>query len=296
VTGLLESAATADGFAGLSDHARLGLEPGAPHRALSLLAHLEGDSILRAYGSLERLGGIWTLETVVEPLHREDPADFHAALLDTAVAQVASGGGGTLHVWLRDGCERQEASVRSHGMQAIRELLQLRVPLPVDPGRVETSRPIPVRPFRPGRDDAAWLEVNRRAFVGHPEQGSWTAEDLERREHEPWFDASGFLLHEVGGRLAGFCWTKVHRAPLLGEIYVIGVDPDFQGRGLGRGLTLAGLDHLATRGVPVGMLYVEATNVAALALYRTLGFAEHHRETVYAAEIDREDRAVAPTA
>ena len=45
------------------------------------------------------------------------------------------------------------------------------------------------------------------------------------------------------GRLAGFCWTKVHddEEPPLGEIYVIAVDPDFVGRGLGRALTVAGL-------------------------------------------------------
>ena len=87
------------------------------------------------------------------------------------------------------------------------------------------------------------MAVNNRAFATHPEQGGWSVEELVEREQEEWFDPAGLLLYEVDGRLAGSCWTKIHRDtdPPLGEIYVISVNPDFQGRGLGRSLTVAGL-------------------------------------------------------
>jgi len=169
------------------------------------------------------------------------------------------------------------------GLVLVREVLQLRRPLPADP-----PPPLEVRAFRSGVDDDAFLAVNNRAFRWHPDQSGWTARQIRRAEAEPWFDPQGFLLHERDGRLAGFCWTKVHPATdderALGEIYVIAVDPDFTGLGLGRALTLAGLDHLARRGLTVGMLHVEGTNVAARALYDHLGFELHGAHRWWAPE------------
>ena len=76
---------------------------------------------------------------------------------------------------------------------------------------------IATRPFRPGVDEDAWLEVNNRAFARHPDQRDQTRADVEAQEREPWFDPAGFLVLDAepdgprAGRLAGFCWTKVHR-------------------------------------------------------------------------------------
>jgi mycothiol synthase len=215
---------------------------------------------------LQRSQDGWLLE-----LH--DASGPAEAAIAAALAEVAAAGGGLLHLWVRGagGADIAAAAVDA-GMQLGREVLQMRRSLPV-------GRPwsLDVRPFVVGQDEVAWLGVNNRAFAWHPEQADMTLDQLRSKESEPWFDAAGFLVHEEAGRLLGFCWTKVHdhEEPPLGEIYVIAVDPAAHGRGLGRQLVLAGLDHLHGRGLTVGMLYVEADNVAAVELYRDLGFDVH---------------------
>lgn len=183
-----------------------------------------------------------------------------------------------------------EAVARAAGLTGRRDLLQLRRPLPVEADHpARTLAPaIATRPYAPGADDAAWIRVNNRAFAAHPDQGAETPETLLARRAEAWFDPAGFLVAddpERPGELAGFCWTKVHPAtadePRLGEIYVIGIDPTHRGEGLGPAFTLAGLDHLAGRGIRVANLYVEADNEPARRLYDRLGFVTHSRRRVY---------------
>jgi mycothiol synthase len=171
------------------------------------------------------------------------------------------------------------------GLSPQREVLQLRRSLPL-----EQHATLPVRPFVAGQDDGAWLAVNNRAFAWHPDQSDWTAEKLAEKLAEPWFDPAGFLLYERDGQLAAFCWTKVHAdaSPPLGEIFVIAVDPAFHGHGLGRELTLAGLDWLAEQGLTVAMLYVEADNRPARRLYEDLGFTTHHAKRWWAREPSHE--------
>lgn len=204
-------------------------------------------------------------------------ADRDAWLRDV-LAQISADGGGRTELWIHDSTEEDDEAPLACGFARWRELWQMRCPLPAAPSTLW------VRAFTDADADD-FLAVNNRAFAWHPEQGNMTHEGLVQRQSEPWYDPRGFLLHVREGRLAGFCWTKLHPAtaidPPLGEIYAIAVDPDFHGRGIGGPLTLAGLQWLAAQGPRTGMLYVEHDNHAAVATYRRIGFDVHHADRAY---------------
>jgi mycothiol synthase len=207
-------------------------------------------------------------------------------LLSEVLASVP----GTLLVWAHGDHPGARVLAERNGFQAVRTLLQLRAPVP----EPEPTPPVPnapasvgravgsERPFRPGVDDAAWLELNAAAFADHPEQGKLTQPDLDARMAEAWFDPADFLLLWDGEQLAAFCWLKV--VDDLGEFYVVGVDPARQGQGLGHRLVQAGLDRLAARGIRTAALYVDADNEPAVNLYRRYGFTNHTIDVQYRRE------------
>jgi len=130
--------------------------------------------------------------------------------------------------------------------------------------------------FDPEIHSEAWLDLNNLIFSKHPDQGNWAMADLENRMQEPWFDPTGFFLCVHNGKIVGFCWTKIHHEFVqqdpIGELYVIGVDPNESSQGIGKAVCTEGLIYLKEKGIKQAMLYVDDDNEAGKGLYKTLGF------------------------
>ena len=286
ISQLLAAATAADEHQPLDDHTWLDLVQGGRGDFAALVAWEEGHPHPVGYAQVTRGADSWAIEYVVDPHHRVPGNTVGVDLLAEAGRLIAQQGGGHVHLWVGRSGPQSDRVAAAIGLRPGRTLYQMRRRLPVEPELALAALP-PTRAFVPGRDEEQWLEVNNRAFEWHPEQGGWDLATLKERESAPWFDPEGFLVHEEGGRIAGFCWTKVHAEhdPPLGEIYVVAVDPGVSRRGLGRGLTLAGLDHLSRKCVPVGMLYVDAGNLRAVKLYVDLGFVVNHIDQAYVGDI-----------
>jgi mycothiol synthase len=308
VLDLVRRAAEEDGVSPLSEHVmlhlRYGGDPGARNIGLWRDGKLAGYAHLDPTDPVEAPAG----EMVVDPAFRQQGLG-----LALGRALVAEAGDAGLRLWAHGDLPAAARLAASAGFIRSRALWQMRRSLQTRLDEPQLADGVSVRTFRVGEDEDAWVRINHRAFLHHPEQGAWTKADLELREREPWFDPAGFFLAEKDGppekagltensQLIGFHWTKIHGATsqavqstqagqstsehehehdAIGEVYVVGVDPSAQGLGLGRALTLIGLGYLRGRGLSQVMLYVDEANTPAIRLYESLGFTHWDTDVMF---------------
>ena len=271
---LIAAAKEADGIAPVGDQVLREL----PHDRTRHLLAVNGDDVT---GYLNLTDEPAMAELVVHPDARR--RGIGSAMVRTGLAEV----GDDARIWAHGNQAPARATAAALGLVVVRELLQMRRPL-TDLPPVTLPDGVHITTYAGPADDAELLRVNNAAFAWHPEQSGWTVADIAERRDEPWFDPAGlFMAFDVNtDKLLGFHWTKVHDEN-LGEVYVVGVDPAAQGRGLGATLTLVGLHHLAERlsdsEQPTVMLYVEAENSAAVKTYQRLGFDVSTVDAAYAA-------------
>ncbi len=304
---LVDDATRHDKVTPISEHVMLHLRHGGDAQVRHLLARAD-DGRLVGYAHLDVTDLVEgpSAEMVVAPSARLHGLG-HALVSELVVVSEGDAPGRGLRLWAHGESDAARGVAEGLGFTRARVLWQMRRSLMSPLPDVPMPEGMRLRTFLPGIDDEAWLAVNAAAFADLPDQGGWTAEDLERRISESWFDPSGFLVAtDARGDIAGFHWTKVHGGDhphgdddharlhaegvdhshghgheALGEVYVIGVDPAQQGTGLGRALLVAGLRLLAARGLPQAMLYVDAANTPAIALYSSLGFTHWDTDVLY---------------
>lgn len=287
VLALISAAAGQDGIPPIAEHIVLHLRHGGDKNDRHLVLTEDGSAgeiVGYAHIDLTDVVAGSSAELVVHPAYRGK--GYGRALL-TEITRITAP-----RLWSHGDLESAQKLAAEMGFTRVRTVIQMRrsleIPLP------KVSAEMEIRSFLPGLDDYAWLDLNNQVFLGHPEQGNWTIDDLHNRMKENWFDPAGFLLTTYESKIIAFCWTKIHGAHShshndepehghdpIGEIYAMGVDPAHGGKRIGSSITIAGLNYLRFQGLNSAMLYVDAENSVAIQLYKSLGFSEWGRDVMY---------------
>jgi mycothiol synthase len=281
---LINAATQQDGTPPISEHIVLHLRHGGDKSDSHLLIESENKVIGYAHIDATDLVAGPSVELVVHPEHRK--SGYGKDLLKKA-QEIC---GDQMRLWAHGDLSAAKKLAEENGFERIRTVIQMRKEL----ADVHTHQHnFDIRTFLPGIDNSEWLALNNQTFKDHPEQGNWSAKDLETRLNEAWFDPNGFFVAIEDGKMIGFSWTKIHGGHShkhdddseqhdhdpIGEIYITAVSK--AGVGLGKVLTETALAYLKRNGLTSAMLYVDSDNQRALNLYKSLGFVESAQDVMY---------------
>ena len=286
VLALIKAAHDFDGTPPIAEHVLLHLRHGGD-KSDSHIVFEEGNQVI-AYAHLDTTDLVAgpSVETVVHPNHRGK------SLGSLILKEAIKVSGDKTRVWSHGDLPAAKRIAASLKLERIWSNLLMSKSL----GDIQpVTCKYPIRTFIPTLDNQAFLSLNNKVFADYPDQGGWSEDDLKVRLNEDWFEKEGFFVAEDKGELIGFCWTKIHGAhthshngldvdhghDAIGEIYVLAVNPEYKGKGVGRDLTITGLNYLKYQGLSNVMLYVGVENKPAFNLYKSLGFNEFGSDVMY---------------
>lgn len=292
VLSLIKSAQDFDNTPAIAEHVLLHLRHGGDKTDSHLV--IQRDNQVIGYAHLDKTDQVAgpSVELVIHPEHRG--TSIGSDLLKTAINVC----GDKMRLWSHGDLPEARALAQANNFIKVRTVIQMIKTLSeVTPVNCNYQ----IRNFLPDLDNKDWLTLNNRAFANHPEQGSWNKADVAIRLNEDWFDEKGFFVAQDNDQLIGFCWTKIHgahshsylsgesthgHAP-IGEIYVTAVSNQYAGQGIGKALTITGLNYLKHQELNSVILYVDEDNQRAIELYRSLGFIESGKDVVYARKVTK---------
>ncbi len=136
------------------------------------------------------------------------------------------------------------------------------------------------------------MRIQNHCFAGTWGYNPNTVEEITYRTNLSNHSPQDVILAYNRDKVVGYCWTEVTGGgeaaigDRKGRIYMIGTDPDYRDRGVGKRVLLAGLTHLKNKGMRVTELTVNSENKAACALYRSVGFEVRTNSLWYEKVID----------
>lgn len=242
----------------------------APEQDL-LVVETEG-RIIGATSMVPELGiGRFIIDCWLHPEHRRQ--GLAKKLLSRALRRAREAGAGVVHANIAEDNATARVVLPRLGFRCVRRFHEFTLDMTGSEARMAAGG---YRHLRPGEEDKL-AQIQNRCFADTWGYNPNTRDSIGYQLRLSHSSPDDVIVTCEGNRITGYCWTEVVNREAAsgqgeGRIYMLGVDPDYRGRGLGRRLLGAGLAHLKNRGRSVAVLTVDSENRAACALYRAAGF------------------------
>lgn len=208
------------------------------------------------------------LDCFIHPEHRR--RGLASKLLGYALSRAKELNAKVAQARIRPNDVAAESALIKLGFRFVRRFLQMRMDF-TQLQEKEINRAAQLcRHLQSGEEDKL-TEIQNRSFAGTWGYNPNTVEEITYRLGLSQCSPEDVVLANDGDRVTGYCWTDI-TSERKGQIFMLGVDPDYRGRGIGKTVLLAGLSYLKSKGFPVAELTVDSQNKAACALYQSIGF------------------------
>ena len=217
--------------------------------------------------------GVVILDCWVHPKHRRK--GLATKLLGHAIHRAKELGAAAARVNIIEDNAVAKSVLSRLGFEYVRRFLELRLDIAEVRWQDVDQAALECRHLQPGEEDKL-TQIQNRSFTGIWGYNPNTLDEIIYRTNLSNCSPEDVVLACEEDKVIGYCWTVVTYEAATGEgkgrISMIGTDPDYRGRGVGKRVLLAGLAHLKSKGLQVVDLTVDSDNKVACALYWSVGF------------------------
>ncbi len=229
------------------------------------------------------------LDCLVHPAHRR--RGLAKRLLDQATQRARELPVEIIHVSVAEENSTAREVLSRTGFNVVRKFLEMALPLRASKLPDMSWNEFTLRHLQRG-EEAKLANIQNRSFSDTWGFNPNTPEEIAYSLSLSDAVAGDVVLVYDGERPAGYCWTKINgetsteTGGVKGRILMLGVDPDYRGRGIGRLALQAGLSYLQDKQVKAVEITVDSENHAAHSLYKSSGFQVMARSLYYEKRAD----------
>jgi mycothiol synthase len=215
------------------------------------------------------------LDCMIHPLHRKK--GIATELICRAIRRAQDAESKTVQVCFSEINLPARSLTSRLGFKFIRHFLEMQLNLNnISLLHVEPGGYI-IRNLERGEADKL-ADIQNRAFADSWGFNPNTPDEIAYRINLSCCSPENIIVTCLKNKPIGYCWTRIMieenpaAVGMKGEIHMLGVDPDFRKKGIGRNVLLAGLSHLKSKGITNVQLTADGKDPVVLSLYESVGF------------------------